>query len=129
MSVFFKKMEQQDWSKAQDAAAQSRVVNIDVSKTQHNIQETIRTAFNELDNAVKMNVALFLTEYMRCLYELFTFNVNGQAPGDTLRQTLQEIRRRADIVFQHAVCIQGQQYQFSTDDQNKLMQYLSLMKL
>lgn len=129
MSVFFKRMESQEWSKAHEAAAQSRIVNVDASRMQHNVQETIRTSFNALDNAVKMNVALFLTEYMRCLYELFQFNVNGQAPSDTLRQTLHEIRRRADIVFQHAVCIQGQQYQFSTDDQNKLMKYLSLMKL
>jgi hypothetical protein len=131
MAFFFRKMEEQDWVQAQEAAALSRVVNVDLSGsgTQQNIQETIRHSFNGLDNAVKSNVGLFLTEYLRCLYELFQQNVAGQPPGDTLRRRLLEIKRRADIVFQHAVCIQGQQYQFSSDDQNKLMKYLSLMKL
>ena len=130
MSVFFRLMEKQNWVQAQDAAAQSRIVNIDGSRTQaSNMQESIRTAFNALDNSVKCNVGLFLTEYMRCLYELYSQNMTGQPPSDALRQRLMEIRRRADIVFQHAVCIQGQQYQFSQDDQNKLMKYLSMMKL
>jgi hypothetical protein len=128
MSVFFKKMEAQEWAKAQEAAVQSRIVNVDVSRMQNNIQEIIRTAFNQLDSTVKENIALFLTEYMRCLYELFQFNVNNQAPSDALRQTLKEISKRGDIVFQHAVCIQGI-YQISTDAQNKLMKYKSLMKL